>query len=62
MRIISKKAFLQKEYEKGWTDEIFVIKRVNNTNPVTYQIEDLKGEDVTGGFYAEELQNVKVLR
>ena len=62
VRIISKKTFLQKEYEKGWTDEFFVIKRVLKTNPVTYQIEDLQGEDVTGGFYAEELQNVKVLR
>ena len=58
VRIVSKKTFLQKEYEKGWSEEIFVVKKISETFPITYQIVDLEGEDITGGFYAEELQCV----
>jgi len=58
VRITAKRTFLQKEYKKGWTDEIFVINRVQQTKPITYILEDESKEVLTGGFYAEELQNV----
>ena len=56
VRILIKKNEFAKEFEKSWSEEIFKIKRIQNTNPITYLIEDLDGEDIIGGFYTEELQ------
>ena len=39
--------------------ELFKIKAVNETVPVTYELEDLKGEAIKGGFYQPELQKVE---
>ena len=58
VRILIKKDLFKKEFEKSWTDEIFLINKVQNTNPITYLIKDHIGEDILGGFYAEELQSV----
>ena len=33
-----------------------MIKKVNNTVPWTYVIEDLKGQEIVGKFYKKELQ------
>ena len=41
----------------NWSEEIFVIKKINNTVPRTYVINDLNGEEITGTFYKKELQN-----
>ena len=35
---------------------IFAIKKVKNTVPWTYVINDLNGEEITGTFYEKELQ------
>ena len=35
---------------------MFRIRHVNNTNPITYLLEDLNGEEIQGSFYTEELQ------
>ena len=55
--------FKRKIFDKGftpnWTEEIFVIDEILNTNPVTYKIVDLQGEKVTGSFYKQELQKAK---
>ena len=56
VRILIKKNQFAKEFEKSLSEEIFKIKRIQNTNPITYLIEDLDGEDIIGGFYTEELQ------
>ena len=56
VRILIKKNQFAKEFEKSWSEEIFKIKIIQNTNPTTYLIEDLDGEDIIGGFYTEELQ------
>ena len=56
VRILIKKNQFAKEFEKSWSEEIFKIKRIQNTIPITYLIEDLDGEDIIGGFYTEELQ------
>ncbi len=58
VRILIKKEQFKKEFEKSWTDEIFIVSKVKNTNPVTYLIRDQGGEEIVGGFYAEELQSV----
>ncbi len=58
VRITAKRTFLQKEYIAGWTKEIFVINTVQQTNPITYILQDESKEVITGSFYAEELQHV----
>ena len=57
VRIISYRRTFQKEYEERWTQEIFRIKVVQDTSPITYQLEDLNKESILGSFYTEELQN-----
>ena len=56
VRISKKKGKFEKGYTTRWTREIFVIEKVLNTNPVTYKIKDLKGEEIKGSFYEQELQ------
>ena len=58
VRIIKKKKRFEKEYKASWTDEIFIINKLNSTNPITYTLIDDNGEDIIGSFYQEELQNV----
>ena len=53
-----RKAF-DKGYTPNWTEEVFVIDKVNLTKPVTYNIVDLLGEKVEGSFYVKELQKAK---
>ena len=43
-------------FAKGYTSKVFVIKKVKNTVPWTYVINDLNGEKITGTFYEKELQ------
>ena len=38
------------------SEEVFVIKKVKNTVPWTYIINDLNGEEIIGTFYEKELQ------
>ena len=40
----------------NWSEEVFVIKKIKNTVPWTYVINDLNGEEITGTFYEKELQ------
>ena len=43
-------------YIPNWSEEVFVIKKVKNTVPWTYVINDLNGEEIIGTFYEKELQ------
>ena len=40
----------------NWPVEVFVVKKVRNTVPWTYVINDLNGEEIIGTFYEKELQ------
>ena len=42
-----------------WTKEIFVVDKVNMTNPVTYNLKDLKNEKRLGSFYQQELARAR---
>ena len=42
--------------KKNWSEEVFVIKKVKNTVPWTYVINDLNGQEIIGTFYDKELQ------
>ena len=46
----------EKGYRGYWSNEIFKIKEIRYTNPITYIIQDLDNENVLGSFYSNELQ------
>ena len=54
-----KRRVFDKGYTPNWTEEVFVIDKVNLTKPVTYNLVDLLGEKVEGSFYEKELQKAK---
>ena len=56
VRISQYKNIFAKGYMPNWSEEVFVIKKVKNTAPWTYVINDLNGEEITGTFYEKELQ------
>ena len=45
-----------KGYTPNWSEDAFVIKKVKNTVPWTYVINDLNREEIVGTFYKKELQ------
>ena len=45
-----------KGYTPNWSREIFVVNKINDTVPYTYNIKDLNGEEIIGSFYDRELQ------
>ena len=56
VRISKHKKIFAKGYTPNWSEKIFVIKKVKNTVPWTYVVNDLNGEEITGTFYEKELQ------
>lgn len=58
VRISKYKHVFYKGYTPNWTTEIFKIRRVQQTNPITYLFVDLDGNPIKGTVYAEELQLV----
>ena len=59
VRISKYKHLFQKGYTPNWTTEIFRIVKVQQTNPVTYLLEDSFDHPIAGGFYEPELHAVK---
>ena len=51
-----KRKTFDKGYTPNWTEEVFVISEIQPTDPITYKIKDLNGEEIKGTFYREELQ------
>jgi Chromo (CHRromatin Organisation MOdifier) domain len=39
-----------------WTEEIFTVSAIQQTNPITYKIKDMNEEEIQGTFYEQELQ------
>lgn len=60
VRISKYKNLFEKGYTPNWSTEVFRISRVKITNPVTYLLEDLQNQPISGGFYEFELQKTKV--
>ena len=56
VRISKYKNIFAKGYTPNWSDEVFVINKVQNKVPWTYLINDLNGEEIQGSFYEKELQ------
>ena len=58
VRISRYKNIFIKGYTPNWSEEIFVIKKIENTVPSTHVINDLNGEEIIGTFYEKELQKI----
>ena len=56
LRISKYKNIFAKGYTPNWSEEGFVIKRVENTVPWTHAINDLNDGEIIGTFYEKELQ------
>ena len=56
VRITKKKKPFDKGYTQRWTEDIFIISKIQLTIPVTYKITDYNGEKIHGSFYEPELQ------
>ena len=56
VRIPKYKNIVAKGYMPNWSEEIFIIKKIKNTVPWTYIINDLNNEEIIGTFYENELQ------
>ena len=56
VRISNYKNVFAKGYTPNWSEEVFVIKKVKNTVPWAYVINDLNGEEIIETFFEKELQ------
>ena len=56
VRISKYKNIFAKGYMPNWSEEVSIIKKVKNTIPWSYVINDLNGEEIIGTFYEKELQ------
>ena len=43
----------------NWSEQVFVIKEVKNTEPWTYIFSDLNGGEIVGTYYENKLQKNK---
>lgn len=50
----AKKAFGNK-YQSNWTKEVFVVEKIVFTQPITYKLRALDGEEIVGSFYRKEI-------
>ena len=45
-RITAKRGNFRKGYRPNFTAELFVIDKVQDTDPITYRIKDFQGDDI----------------
>ena len=60
VRISRYKNIFAKGYTPNWSKEIFIVDKINDTVPYTYNLKDLNDEEITGSFYDKELQKTKL--
>ncbi|XP_020297292.1 uncharacterized protein LOC109861862 [Pseudomyrmex gracilis] len=58
VRVSKFKTVFNKRYTPNWTTEVFKISKIQTTYPVTYLLENSRGQFVAGGFYEYELHPV----
>ena len=56
VRISRYKNIFAKEYTPNWNKQIFIVEKINDTVPYTYNLKDLNDEEIIGSFYDRELQ------
>ena len=60
VRISKLKNIFAKGYTPNWSKEIFIVNKINDTLPYTYNLKDLNGEEIIGSSYDRELQKTKL--
>ena len=60
VRISKFKNIFGKGYIPNWSREIFIVNKINDTVPYTYNLKDLNDEEIIGSFYDRELQKTKL--
>ena len=60
VRIFKYKNIFTNGYMPNRSEEIFIIKKIKNTVPCTYVINDLNGKEIIGTFYENELKGTKL--
>ena len=61
VRIFKYKNKFEKVYKGYYTDEIFKVTKILNTNPIMYKIQDLNDETIHASFYSNELLKTALL-
>ena len=51
VRISKFKNIFAKGYTPNWSTEIFIVDKINDTVPYTYNLKDLNDEEIIGRFY-----------
>ncbi|XP_066602694.1 uncharacterized protein [Prorops nasuta] len=59
VRLSKYKMLFEKGYTPNWTTEVFKVKVIQKTNPVSYLLQDLSNNDIKRAFYEQELSKVK---
>ena len=45
-----KRKVFDKGYTPYWTEEIFLVDKIQSTNPITYRLKDLNNKEIQGSF------------
>ena len=56
VRISRYKNIIAKGYTPNWSKEIFIVDKINDTVPYTYNLKDLSDKEIIDSFYDKELQ------
>ena len=51
VRISKFKKIFAKGYAPNWSSEMFIVDKINDTVPYTYNFKDLNDEEIIGSFY-----------
>ena len=54
-----KRKLFDRGYTENWSEEVFIIDKIQYTNPITYKLKDLNNEEIQGSFYEPELLKAK---
>ena len=60
VRIFKYRNIFAKGFTPNWSEDVFVISKIKNTDPWTYVINDLNSEEIIGTFYEKELQKTNL--
>ena len=60
VRISKFKNIFAKGYTPNCCKEIFIVDKINDTVPYTYNLKDLNDEEIIGSFYDQEFQKTKL--
>ena len=60
VRISKFKNIFAKGYTPNWSREIFIVNKINDMVPYTYNLKDLNVEEIIDSFYDRELQKTKL--